>query len=157
MIDETFQMDGKLNRNCIRHDASKFRDPEMKPYIDITWYYKTGENKKEPNERSKQLSEAAHKATWHHISTNPHHPEYWDSKATIACLNASDRDKPSGDLIDATRMDDISIMEMCADWISVGKERGNNPLDWADMNINKRWKFSDDQIGLIHMILDKIK
>jgi hypothetical protein len=46
---------------------------------------------------------------------------------------------------------------MCADWCAMSEELGtNSPKNWADKNVNIRWKFSPRQVKLIYDIIDKI-
>lgn len=147
------------------HDQSKLKDPEIKPYTLITWNYYCNNNKL-PFDTS-DFKEEMNKAAEYHILNNPHHPEYWqDEKENL--INKDDRDKnlttidsKTGKtfytkIIDATKMPDIHIAEMCADWAAMSEERGNTPFEWAEKVINKRWKFTDKQIQLIYEILNKI-
>ena len=66
------------------------------------------------------------------------------------------RDKPPEEMIDATKMPDLDIAEMVADWCAVSEERGNTPKSWADKNVNVRWKFTDEQSDLIYEIIDAV-
>lgn len=91
-------------------------------------------------------------STQHHVLNNSHHPEFHSDKR-VGVINRSDRDKPPSEIIDATKMPDIDIGEMCADWFSMSEEKKSNPKDWADKNVNKRWKFTDEQKDLIYMSL----
>jgi hypothetical protein len=94
-------------------------------------------------------------ATAHHIKNNSHHPEYW-SDVTTNLVNPDARDETS-QTIDATKMSELAIAEMIADWLAVSKERGNPVEFWANKNINKRWMFTPEQTELIYELLDKIK
>jgi hypothetical protein len=143
----------ELSNVKIHHDLSKFEDPEHVPYVYIAWKYKMDKEGKDivvPY----SMKEKMIKATEHHVNNNKHHPEYW-SNETDNLINPENRDKPLR-LIDATKMPDIYIAEMCADWMAVSKERGSNPIEWADMNIGTRWHFDDDQIELIYDILNTV-
>jgi hypothetical protein len=70
-------------------------------------------------------------------------------------INKDNRDETK-DLIDATKMPDVYIGECVADWCAVSEERHNTPKKWADKNIDKRWKFTDEQKGLIYDLIDAI-
>ena len=50
------------------HDASKFEEPELSPYIELTWLKKRNQD----DDGDKDIEEA----TLHHIKNNKHHPEY---------------------------------------------------------------------------------
>lgn len=140
-----------LRYRCSVHDQSKFEEPEYAPYLEVTWHYKCkAEGVDYP------LDHDAHLATYHHIKNNPHHPEYHDENATLECLRSDNRDKPADYMVDGTKMPDVDIMEMVADWCAVATERGTNPFEWAKMNINVRWKFSRFQEDFIYEILEKI-
>lgn len=135
------------------HDCSKLYEKiEMVPYIYTTWKYKMNGNYEIP-EHIKQLTD---EATFHHIKNNQHHPEYWDKQLINNPINTVDRDKPSDVLVDATSMPYNAIIEMCCDWCAVSAERQTNPLDWADMNINVRWKFNLKQTKLIYEVLNSL-
>lgn len=147
------EFDGLIERGII-HDQSKFQEPEKTPYIYLTWNYKCkidGEKYEYPE----GIEEKTVFATEHHIKNknNSHHPEYHcDKKNNL--INKDNRDKPPEEMIDATKMKDIDIAEMCADWMAVSEERGTDPEDWANKNINKRWKFTKHQEALIYELIE---
>lgn len=129
------------------HDASKFEEPEVGPYIEITWNYKIGA------QADNDLSDALTQASEHHVNSNKHHPEYWDNDDSPT-INPDDRDKPLR-LIDGTSMDVISLAEMVCDWQSMSQEYNEKSCrKWADDNINVRWQFTDDQVELIYKIIE---
>lgn len=134
------------------HDQSKYHQPEIAPYVYITWKYNPDEGKSYT--LSDEMNEQLRNATYHHVKTNRHHPEYHDPITTIDSINQKDRDQVPSEIVDGTAMTDVDIAEMCADWMAVSHERGTNPIEWADKNINKRWKFTDHQIELIYAILN---
>jgi len=143
-----------LVKNAKWHDLTKFREPEQIPYVFITWIYRC---KREgvPYEPPDHMKGPMDEATAHHIKNNPHHPEYW-SDVTTNLVNPDARDEAS-QTIDATKMSELAIAEMIADWLAVSKERGNPVEFWANKNINKRWMFTPEQTKLIYELLDKIK
>jgi hypothetical protein len=138
------------------HDKLKLQEPELSPYIIITWDYYCNDNKipfNIPENIKKQLG----KATEHHVINSKHHPEYWqDRKENILDIDSRDGTTIPNVIIDGTKMPDVYIGEMCADWMAMSEERGNSPQEWADKVINKRWKFTDDQIKLIYELLNNI-
>jgi hypothetical protein len=135
------------------HDNSKWEEPEHTPYVLITWRYKCKDDgvdfeiPAEFNDRD---------ATFHHIKSNPHHPEYWDDDITIDCLSAADRDTPAAP-VNATGMPRVAIADMCCDWHAMGLERGNTAREWADKNVNVRWNFTDEQVGWLYEFLDLLE
>ena len=144
----------RLIEQCSFHDNSKLREPEYTPYIFITWNYKCkddGINFTMPNNINDQ------KATFNHVVSNMHHPEYWDDAYDINCINAKDRDKKSNYFVNATEMDLISLAEMICDWHAMGLERGNTAKQWADDNVNLRWKFNDDQVFDIYNFISLLE
>ena len=97
--------------------------------------------------------EAINKATVHHVTNNAHHPEHWTDQKE-ALINKEDRDKPPKEIVDATKMPDIHIAEMVADWSAMSEELAKNtPKEWADDNVNVRWKFTDHQKDLIYELI----
>lgn len=139
------------------HDLSKWDEPEYTPYIWLSWRHKNnndGIELKLPN----GVNEEIQKATWHHVTTNSHHPEYWDDEAKFEdSLNHKDRDKPPNKPINATSMDDISLAEMVCDWNAMGLELGNTAKSWADKNINVRWLFIDGQVDKIYKWIEDLE
>jgi len=134
------------------HDESKFKEPEYTPYIYITWHYKCKDDGIDW-ESSEDIDEQMNKATEHHVKNNAHHPEFHSNKE-VDLINRSDRDKPPEELIDATEMEVLDIAEMVADWCAMGEEKGNSATEWADKNVNIRWKFSSDQVDHIYNMID---
>lgn len=137
------------------HDQSKFKEPEIGPYIYVNWsYHQKDLNKKyDPPEATKEQMQAA---TFHHVKTNLHHAEAWDKNATEESINPKDRDKVPDKMVDATSMPLTYVASMVADWLAMSSEKKTNPYEWAEKNINKRWKFSEEQVKLIYDLLDKI-
>lgn len=143
-----------LIQRGILHDISKFVDPERTPYIEISWQYKMKDAGKEYNP-PQNIKDMMNQATLHHVSTNSHHPEYYAPLGN-QLINRDDRDKPPAQIVDATAMDPLSIGEMVADWCAMAEEKGTNPRDWADKNVNIRWAFSPKQTELIYELIDAV-
>jgi len=137
------------------HDGSKFLAPEVEPYIHLTWRYKT-EKDPNPYKPDEQTAKAIDEATFHHITTNMHHPEYWCENVTPEMLNSKDRDKPSGVIVDATSMPLTYVASMMADWLSMSEERHSDVNDWIKKNVNIRWKFTPEQVALIQKIAQMV-
>jgi len=125
------------------HDSSKFKEPEMTPYIELTWRKKDGKK----SESTKEINDA----TIFHVKHNMHHPEYHsDDKANIDSTNRDD----SIECISAKNMDDISVAEMIADWQAVEEELGTNATrEWFNKKKDIRWSFSKKQEKLIDKLL----
>jgi hypothetical protein len=146
------QFEGIIERGEA-HDESKYTEPEIEPYIFITWDYKC----KKDNEKfdiPEDIQNMMHKASEHHVNNNEHHPEFHCKEK--GKINKEDRDANPDKIIDATAMDGLDICEMCADWCAMSEELENSPIDWADAKIDTRWKFSDEAIYLIYDILNNI-
>lgn len=142
----------ELEERALVHDHSKFESPEKAPYVYITWKYKCKDDGKDfecPDGMELKMIEA----TEHHVKNNKHHPEC-HTEQTEALINKDNRDKPPSKIVDATKMKYIDLIEMVADWCAVSEERGNTPKEWADKNINVRWKFTDDQKEDIYKLID---
>jgi len=137
------------------HDQSKYKEPELVPYIFVTWNYYCKDHNIDftiPEDIKKQMQEA----TYHHVKNNRHHPEFHDDTTTINSINSKDRDKPPENMVNGYKMSSIDIAEMVADWMAMSEERGGHPKDWAKANINIRWKFTQDQVKLIYELIEKI-
>jgi hypothetical protein len=145
---------GELYNRGIYHDISKFEEPEIEPYVYITWQYKC-KDKGEKFDISQEIKDKMSKATEHHVKNNPHHPEFHCEKE-VGLINRENRDKPPQEIIDATKMTELDIGEMVADWLAMSEEKNSNPKDWADKNINVRWKFTGKQKGMIYELIDEI-
>jgi len=129
------------------HDASKFEEPEKGPYIELTW------NKKEGTKATGELEDQITQATLHHIKGNQHHPEYHLEDKSKANLSSTNRDE-SIEVVDATNMPDIALVEMVADWAAMSEELGTNTArEWFDDVRDVRWHFSEDQESLIDKLL----
>ena len=102
------------------HDQSKFKDPERTPYIKLTWKHKFDnyDSYKKPGTLD---DKEINRATVLHVKNNEHHPEHWTNQ-TNDLINEEDRDKPPDKIIDATKMPDINIGTMCADWAAMSEE-----------------------------------
>lgn len=136
------------------HDASKYEDPEIGPYVYVTWQYYCKEHDRK-FDAPDGTDEKMNLATQHHVRHNKHHPEYYSDKQ-VGLINRQDRDKPPKEMIDAAKMPEMDLAEMCADWCAVSEEKGSQPKTWADKNVNVRWKFTDQQKDLIYELLDNI-
>lgn len=137
----------------LEHDESKYEDVEFEPYVLITWNYKLKREGLPLLSLSKDELQLCNEATEHHILHNKHHPEYWSTTKTNL-ISKTDRDKPNGNLIEIPYMSEKYLIEMCADWCAVSEERNTSPIDWANNNLNVRWKFSIQQTKDIYQILD---
>lgn len=98
------------------------------------------------------------RAVLKHLTSNPHHPEYF--------LNKKDRERLGDDSdyniyvedLDCSKMTNEAILEMCCDWCAEAEEFGFNPFFWMYDNIGvrygeegkgKKYLFDSEQIRLI--------
>jgi hypothetical protein len=84
---------------------------------------------------------------------NLHHPEYYHVGPVVDFINREDRDKPPKTMVNATKMPDLSIAEMVADWLAMSEEKKTKPKEWADKNVNIRWKFTPEQKEMIYELI----
>jgi len=137
------------------HDDSKLNDDVEKiPYIFISWDYHCKDLKKEFKVPD-NIKDKMRAATLHHVKNNKHHPEAWAGET--ADINREDRDKPPEEIVDATKMPELYIGELVSDWMAMSEEKGNTVKEWADKNVNIRWKFTDEQKDLIYDIINNVK
>lgn len=132
------------------HDYSKKEEPELTPYIWITWNYLQKDLKKD-FKYPEGVEATTRAATFHHITTNRHHPEYW-APYFKDNIDPNDRDKAVAAVV-VTRMPDEAVGEMVADWVAMGRERGNTARAWYDKVNGKRFTFSEHQKKLIDGLL----
>lgn len=152
LLEDKFDIKGLVDR-AKEHDQSKYEEPERTPYIFISWDYHCKDLKKEfklPDDIKDKMNSASE----HHVHSNRHHPEFYDDTGKI---NREDRDKKPDKIVDATKMEDLDIAEMISDWLAMSEERGNKCIDWADKNVNIRWKFTDKQKDLIYKLIKGIE
>jgi hypothetical protein len=134
------------------HDSIKYEEPELEPYIWLTWRYKCKDDGTECV-LPKGMEDAINVATQHHILNSRHHPEYHQTK-TLDVVDENDRDAAPDEIIDASGMGDLDIAEMVADWCAMAEERGNTPRAWADKSVDVRWKFTPNQKKRIYKLID---
>ncbi len=140
---------GLTQERIDEHDKSKYSDKEKIPYIFISWYYKMLNQGKEFKIPA-NIKERMNEASYQHVISNKHHPEYYDADNIKNNINEYNRDK-SDFVVDGRNMDNISLAEMVADWCSVSFEVGKNtPLQWFEDNKNVKWKFTDEQEEFIY-------
>jgi len=144
-----------FDRERDEHDAFKWIDPEYTPYVLLTWRYEQ-RRKGLDLELPESIKEAIHEATFHHIKNHRHHPEFWTDNESMDTLNKDDRDKPSGHLVDGTKMPLTYIAAMVADWMAMSEELGGHPRKWAEDNCGVRWTFTKEQTEFIFELIDKI-
>lgn len=145
-----------LDKERDDHDEGKWLEPEYTPYLFISWNYKC---KREgvPFDLPPETQQQMHEATFHHIKSHRHHPEFWDDDVAIDGLNKDDRDRPAaGRLVDGTKMPLTYVAAMVADWFAMSEELGGHPKNWADKNVNIRWKFTDIQTAFIYELIKKV-
>ncbi len=140
----------KFNKQLSNHDEDKYSKQLRQGYIFISWRYYVGDQKFKQM-LGKVDQELLNRTTQKHVKRNKHHPEHWEFSDQPA-INLTDRDKPLR-LVDATKMDKISLAQMVCDWCAMSQERNNSPFDWAKQNINVRWKFTEQQMNFIYKCL----
>jgi hypothetical protein len=152
VVERYFEFE-RLTEIVQKHDASKFLNPELDPYIYNTWNYKCKREGIEFNIDLNTMNDM-HKATLLHVKTNRHHPEFWTDQVENI-INKDNRDEPA-EIVFAEDMPRIFVAEMVCDWLAMAEELGTDPYEWAEKNINIRWEFTPEQVDLIYDILDNI-
>ena len=147
------QFEGILQRGEL-HDQTKWKDPEIVPYIFINAKKLLSKKDIQMN-WPEELQDLLNNATEHHILNNRHHPECTCGK-TENLINKTDRDDIPEEMINATNMNPLDVAEMICDWCSMAEELGTDPFDWAKMNVNVRWEFNEFQEKLIYFLLENI-
>ena len=125
----------ELTLRAANHDKSKFSEPELTPYIWLTWNYHCAWNNI-PFELPIGMDQKIRDAKIHHFSNNRHHPEWH---------------------LDPNEMTIVDLIEMVCNWKAVGQEFGEKSLvDYADRVLGKRFNFSQKKINLIWDLIHKM-
>jgi len=137
MMENFMNLEKKLIlERAIAHEISKFYSPERSGYIWLTWghHCKNMGLDFECSEFTESLIELA---VNHHRSSNSHHPEAF---------------------ADIEDMSELDILEMVCDWTAMSQElklNNGSCMNWARVNIDRKWKFSKSKKELIFtMILE---
>jgi hypothetical protein len=136
------------------HDRSKFSEPELSPYIELTWK-KRCEKYGELYIANEELLSKIPIATEYHVRNNKHHAESWSNQAG-QLISSKDRDDVNV-MVDGRLMPDVYICEMVCDWCAVGEEMGNSARSWADMKVGSRWLFTEEQVALIYTLIEALE
>lgn len=96
---------------------------------------------------------AIDKATFIHVTSNPHHCEYW----SLTPIHGFTRTNctPHGPL-DVRLMTEDAMFEMCCDWCAMSEEYGNTPYEWLKKVCPSRWIFTQEQLDFIYNLLGKL-
>lgn len=130
----------------LNHDNSKFKDLEFYPYrahwnptTREAYLYEIDENFR------KETDEAYEAATYHHVTTNKHHPQFW-------CI-----DEETGEECSPREMDIHNILEMICDWEAMSMEKGGSTKAWWAENREKKMKkMAPNTIDIVDSIVDQL-
>jgi len=142
------------------HDQTKFQYPEKDLYSILSWKYHIEEDEYKKLNIPEWLQAEMTKITEHHVKQNAHHPEYHDNSLISGFLDPQDRDEVDDEVIvDATSMPKLNLLEMVCDWTAISQEmdKTSDSTDWANNNVNKRWKFNESQTKLIYDVINTLK
>lgn len=132
-IDEKLNLDKKdLLERVGNHDSSKYEDPEYEPYIWLTEYFRL-KNKGINFTYPPGIEDKIENAWKHHCQVNSHHPEFYD---------------------DCNQMSKEDMAEMVCDWASMSVEYKQLLKKWVDENIDKKWKFNDENKKFIYEVVE---
>ena len=154
-INRVVKFGEKIKKDFTQHDASKFESPEADPYVWVSWKHKM-QHDGVKLDLSPEIDAQCRAATFHHITHNRHHPEYWDNDMNDTKRNPNGGANTPAQIVDATMMPLDAIQEMCCDWCAMSEELNNSPHEWADKVIETRFKFTPHQIFLIYSTLDSL-
>lgn len=126
----------ELTLRANNHDRSKFSEPELTPYIWLTWSYHCKKNNI-PFKFPIGMDQKIRDAKFHHVANNRHHPEWH---------------------LDLNDMTTVDLIEMVCDWKAAGQEFGEKSLvDFAERALGKRFLFNENKIKLIWELVHKIE
>jgi len=122
-----------LRERALRHDKSKFEEPEKIGYIYRTWQSHCIFN----NIDFSPPEEIIEKSVNHHLKNNSHHPEFH------GCPDD---------------MSDMDMIEMVCDWFAMGQEFGEKSIrPFADKVLANKYKFNSENLKKIHSYIDLLE
>ena len=130
----------ELQKRSSVHDASKFKEDELKGYTRFEEMPEGLEYGSEEHQAAMKKVMEGNNCFQLHSQRNDHHPEYWD------CPEQG---------VDLGMMGLFPLMEMVSDWAGAHKSNGNTGgwLKSVEYNIGKH-NFSDNQKYVIHQLSD---
>lgn len=125
----------ELTLKASNHDQSKYSEPEITPYIWLTWQSHCILNNI-PFTLPTGMDQQIRDAIFHHVSNNRHHPEWH---------------------LDPDSMTLADLIEMICDWKAVGQEFGEkNLIGYAEKVLGRRFSFSENKLKLIWELIHKM-
>lgn len=124
----------ELRERALRHDASKFEEPERTPKIwaaESTRSHEVAESFEYPPDMEARIDAAEQ----YHLAVNPHHPEF-HARPEAMCS--------------------VDVIEMVCDWAAIARARGEcdgSARCWAEKCVGHRYRFTDEQRDLIMRII----
>jgi len=109
----TVDLATKLLNSVLRHDSSKFDKEEYWTFVDSRNSLNASKDGKDLQYQKFLNSEAIQR----HITSSPHHPEYWDTRSEEMPIEY--------------------VIQMFFDWYSRSKQRKTNMRDFWEFNISK--------------------
>src|SRR5262245_5881053 len=127
----------QLRERAEVHDASKFGLEERIPYIWLTEFHRCRRGGR-PFEYPAGVAEDVQRAIRHHVTANPHHPEYH---------------------ADPNDMSEVDLIEMVCDWTAMSQEfgqDGGSARGWADKTVGTRVAFNAEKRQFIYRMIDEL-
>lgn len=136
--------------NVINHDHDKLNDhvfiAHYCPYVVKRYCTDDLKDKFQLTDEYKVLWDRRYVVQ--HCKNNGHHPEGW-----CRTYDYGENNPP----YDAVTMPPEYVAEMVCDWCAVGKEQGNDPMDWYNKVNGPRFIFNDTQQAFIEWLIEAIK
>lgn len=144
-------VDSSFLFNVINHDKDKLSDIEMtNNYVWVFLFKKIKDIDYDCCNYKKVLY-----ATLLHILTQKHHPEYWAElkKEDSVRIDIKNRDALQK-CVDASLMPNNYLCEMVCDWKAVADTHGTTIQSLFDKCLNKRWRFTKEQVDVIQKAIE---
>ena len=124
-----------------KHDDSKFSNDIIRQYALLTERMRCHFGREKflatlPEEEVSEIVNNIKEACKIHYLRSKHHIEYWEAFDKLSSI------------------DNISLIEMCADWCAMSEENRNSPLDYFKANIKNQFNFTEELIYIITIILN---
>ncbi|EGG20513.1 hypothetical protein DFA_00374 [Cavenderia fasciculata] len=118
----------ELKNRAIIHDQSKYEEPELSGYIQLTWFHRCKNLNIPFQYANKSIETMVRDACHHHLHSNRHHPE--------------SHNHPN-------EMNVLDIVEMVSDWSAISQELNQGSCITYVKENHSKWSFNNEKLDFI--------